>query len=223
MRYRANNKTEADERGRRLLRSASISDAELDQISSGDHLFASVLERIQIASAADAARIDPRQRFAYLLPVTAAAALIAIAAIASSLLYTSRSATTVSRQEAVFSGETTELSGAAFVSISLSSPEAGHTRRAVSSKSRMYEQRADQRVVKAPALPPEVIPQFYAIGEISDPAEVARGGRIVRVGIPRASLFAMGVALPLENENALVTAELLVGQDGVTRAIRLVE
>jgi hypothetical protein len=33
----------------------------------------------------------------------------------------------------------------------------------------------------------------------------------------------MGVALPLENENAVVAAELLVGQDGVTRAIRLVE
>jgi len=37
----------------------------------------------------------------------------------------------------------------------------------------------------------------------------------------RASLFAMGINIPLENGAEVVKADLLVGPDGVTRAVRL--
>jgi hypothetical protein len=65
--------------------------------------------------------------------------------------------------------------------------------------------------------------RFYAVSYAGDPHETERGGRIVRVDIPRLTLFAMGVDIPLENERDTVRADLLVGSDGVTRAIRVVE
>jgi len=64
---------------------------------------------------------------------------------------------------------------------------------------------------------------FYAVSYAGDPNETERGGRIVRVDIPRSTLFAMGVNIPLENEAETVKADLLVGNDGVTRAIRVVK
>lgn len=63
---------------------------------------------------------------------------------------------------------------------------------------------------------------FYALSYAGDPNETERGGRIVRVDISRSTLFAMGVDIPLENEAETVKADLLVGNDGVTRAIRVV-
>lgn len=64
---------------------------------------------------------------------------------------------------------------------------------------------------------------FYALSYAGDPNETERGGRIVRVDIPRTTLFAMGVDVPLENETATVKADLLIGNDGVARAIRVVK
>ncbi len=64
--------------------------------------------------------------------------------------------------------------------------------------------------------------EFYPLTYAGDPYETARGGRIVRVDMPRASLFAMGIDLPLENETVSVKADLLIGPDGVARGFRLV-
>ena len=48
-------------------------------------------------------------------------------------------------------------------------------------------------------------------------------GQIVRVELPRSSLFAMGIDVPVENEkNNKVRADLLIGDDGVMKAVRLV-
>jgi hypothetical protein len=64
---------------------------------------------------------------------------------------------------------------------------------------------------------------FYALSYAGDPSETDRGGRIVRVDVPRSTLFAMGIDVPLENETETVKADLLIGSDGVTRAIRVVK
>jgi hypothetical protein len=47
--------------------------------------------------------------------------------------------------------------------------------------------------------------------------------QIVRTEVSRSELFALGVNLPVENESAKVKTDLLVGGDGVARAIRFVE
>ena len=66
-------------------------------------------------------------------------------------------------------------------------------------------------------------PDFYAISYAGDPAETSSGGRIIRVDLKRSSLFAMGVNLSLENDDEVVKADLLIGSDGVTRAIRVIK
>lgn len=68
-------------------------------------------------------------------------------------------------------------------------------------------------------MPAEFVPVTYT----GDRAELLRGGRVVRVDISRAELFAMGIDVPLENETASVKAEIVVGPDGVTRALRLLD
>jgi hypothetical protein len=47
--------------------------------------------------------------------------------------------------------------------------------------------------------------------------------QIVRTEITRAELLALGINLPVENETAKIKTDLLVGTDGVARAIRFVE
>lgn len=63
--------------------------------------------------------------------------------------------------------------------------------------------------------------EFYALSFAGDPGET--DGRIIRVDVPRTSLFALGVNIPLENGPEFIKADLLVGSDGVTRAIRVVK
>jgi hypothetical protein len=81
--------------------------------------------------------------------------------------------------------------------------------REVSPQQASYRQREPER-------------EFYPVTYVGD-GESTRGGRVVRVDLPRSSLFAMGVNVPLENESPTVKADLLIGPDGVTRAIRFVE
>jgi len=65
-------------------------------------------------------------------------------------------------------------------------------------------------------------PAFIPVAYAGDPRETA-GGHIIRVDMSRSSLFALGVNVPLENDSDTVKADLLVGADGVTRAIRVVK
>ena len=69
----------------------------------------------------------------------------------------------------------------------------------------------------------ETVKEFYPVTYTGDTGETVRGGRVIRVDVPRSTLFAMGLNVPLENESPTVKADLLVGPDGVTRAIRLVD
>jgi hypothetical protein len=70
---------------------------------------------------------------------------------------------------------------------------------------------------------PQARPEFYPINYAGDAAEMSAGSHIVRVDIPRSRLFAMGVNVPLENDSDTVKADLLVGPDGITRAIRVLK
>ena len=46
---------------------------------------------------------------------------------------------------------------------------------------------------------------------------------MIRVDVPRSTLFVMGFPVSLENDSPTVKADLLIGPDGATRAVRLVE
>jgi hypothetical protein len=64
--------------------------------------------------------------------------------------------------------------------------------------------------------------EFYALTFAGNPVEKGEEVQIVRAELSRSSLFALGVNLPIENESEKIKTDLLVGADGVTRAIRLV-
>lgn len=78
------------------------------------------------------------------------------------------------------------------------------------------------RVVKRPMQTNvEHLGPFYALTYTGD-TEATIDDQVVRVDLPRSSLFAMGINVPVENEVINVKADLLVGSDGVTKAVRLV-
>jgi hypothetical protein len=63
---------------------------------------------------------------------------------------------------------------------------------------------------------------FYPLTYTGNPDEITAGAQVVRVELPRSSLFSMGVDLPDENRAGTVKADLLISADGVTRGFRLV-
>lgn len=68
----------------------------------------------------------------------------------------------------------------------------------------------------------EKLTEFYSITYAGDLREAEENGQLVRVELPRESLFAMGITIPTENVADKIKTDLLLGQDGIVRAIRLV-
>jgi hypothetical protein len=69
----------------------------------------------------------------------------------------------------------------------------------------------------------EDVGEFQALTYTGDASEIGDAAQIVRVELPRSSLFALGVDLPIENQNTTkIKADLLIGEDGVMRAVRVV-
>ena len=95
-----------------------------------------------------------------------------------------------------------------------------NTNRRLSQQSQTVDFRKPQvRSQRTQPEPPEVV--FVPVTYTGDLSETVRGGRVVRVEMSRASLFAMGFNVPLENGSETVKADLLIGPDGVTRGVRL--
>lgn len=64
---------------------------------------------------------------------------------------------------------------------------------------------------------------FYSLPFVGVSDETKEELQILRVELPRSSLFALGLNLPLESGDQKVKTDLLVSSDGVARAIRLVK
>ena len=64
--------------------------------------------------------------------------------------------------------------------------------------------------------------EFYALA-YGAPIEANEDLKIIRTELPRSSVFALGVNIPIENESEKIKTDLLVGADGVARAIRFVD
>lgn len=67
----------------------------------------------------------------------------------------------------------------------------------------------------------ETVTDFFPLTAIAD-ATAMHSGTIVRIEVPRASLIAMGLPLHAERAQETVRADIVVGDDGLARAIRLV-
>ena len=65
---------------------------------------------------------------------------------------------------------------------------------------------------------PEIKSEFIALSYARDP----ESGQIVRVKVPNSMKVTLGLVASVENPTQLTDAELLVGDDGLTRAIRFI-
>jgi hypothetical protein len=65
--------------------------------------------------------------------------------------------------------------------------------------------------------------EFYPLTFTGNTEEIAFGAHVVRVDLPRSSLSAMGVDLPVGNGADTVKADLLISSDGVAKGFRFVK
>lgn len=68
----------------------------------------------------------------------------------------------------------------------------------------------------------EVTTDYMPLMYVSD-ATSSQSGFVMRLEIPRTTLLSMGLPISTDRGNALVKADVVVGDDGVPRAIRLVQ
>jgi hypothetical protein len=71
--------------------------------------------------------------------------------------------------------------------------------------------------------PSEPEGEFYALTYTGKPVEPGEHLKIIRAELSRSSLFALGVNLPIENDSEKIKTDLLVGADGIAKAIRFVK
>jgi hypothetical protein len=205
-----------DALGQKLFESSRLADAEIDAIVSKEQLFDSVRKRIASDAASRQAGLPA------LLPVSlkvAAFPAFLILAIATAGLLTSEEAVLVVNKDRIPEGppETARP---------VSDPPQGKVDEPIAGRAIKADLRQTKPLPRRPAKKgqeqqqPVPDDEFYAV---SYTGEDTAGGRIVRVELNRSSLFALGVNLPLENDAPTVKADLLIGSDGVTRGLRIVE
>lgn len=69
----------------------------------------------------------------------------------------------------------------------------------------------------------ELASEFYALNYVGTPNGTGENLRVVRTELSSSALFALGVDVPIENAKDKFKTDLLVGSDGVARAIRFVK
>ena len=68
----------------------------------------------------------------------------------------------------------------------------------------------------------EVATEFFPLTFIADSAAL-QTGHVVRVRIPRSALVSFGVPMNVERAGELVKADVVIGDDGLARAIRFIQ
>lgn len=222
-----------DETGRRLLEAAALRSDEIERIAAAPHLFESVKAKIKT----EQSRRKP-QRFVINLrhwqTATGAFALLIIFAIgAAALIFktkgTAQLAAHIESPEIQTNFPTDEKTPELSKSVEVKSPAVKNP--AVAAKvdfkretPKLKNQARKQNLVKPAQVPKkESEGVFYSLALAGNWEADGEDLQVVRAELSRAELFALGVNLPVENETAKVKTDLLVGSNGVPRAIRFVE
>jgi hypothetical protein len=215
--------SELDAIGAKLIKAGRLSVDELDRIVSAPKLFDGVRERIAT---------QERQQVAqpgWLVWKPVAASMAAVGALAISLGYfgyfSGSETAPISRSNklpAVYQVAADETKQEFKNPVPFSAPASIQVTRPTITKI-VYREKA--KPVQPKRRPAAVKPEreFYPINLAGNVEDTLPGGHVVRVDMPRSSLFAMGVDLPLENDSKFIKTDVLVGSDGVPRGIRFVE
>ena len=209
-----------DAAGQKLVKSQAVPTAEIDRVVGDPFLLARVKARIADAENAR----QKRSPAIFLHPKTLALTATGCLALLISAFVYLQSRPAKVEQDVAVSPEPTVTRPIDTPATVTSFPEpekAGVDRKPVAQKAVVRKPVVRKTNAKRPKTTPDE-DQFYAVAGVSTDSH--GGGRIIRIEMSRSSLFALGVNLPLENDDQRpIKADLLIGRDGSTRAIRLVE
>ena len=228
-----------DEIGRKLLETGRMQDDELEKIVSAPHLFDAVKARIKAEREQAPVKIfSTRAIFSFLSflsPQNAGAAfaalLLGVSAMGGFYLYSRQTVPNEAAKNTQSDGRTLKDrkdAKPAPVDTVVSSLEAQPE---IKPAAAVYHQpNKNTPAVKANFRKKTLRPdtesgsdgEFYPLTFTGNSDEIMTGAQVVRVELPRSSLFSMGVDLPDENRAGTVKADLLISSDGVTRGFRLV-
>jgi hypothetical protein len=93
--------------------------------------------------------------------------------------------------------------------------------RAASRLARAREKDTTAKAASAVSVNSEIATDFFPVG-YADARSLQDGGQIVRVEVPRSALARFGLPVNMERANERIKADVLVGTDGLARAIRFV-
>lgn len=211
-----------DALGKKLIMSDARRVADVDAIVSNPRLFAAVRARI--------ASVEPPEPRASWFTLTrfnvgafsAAAAVLLLVVGAFSLLDTGRGVVAVNTIQN--SPEVADVARPVFPpqGIQVGKLSAGRANKFETKSEKVEPRLASQSTSRRPTVV-EPDAEFVAVSYTGDPHETSGGGRIIRVDMKRSSLYALGIDVPLENAGDTVKADLLIGADGVTRGVRIVD
>lgn len=228
---------ELDEIGRKLLEAGSLPGDELERIVAAPHLFDAIKARVKAGQERDAESfVSNRAGFSFLSWQGAGAAFAGLVVVVLAIQGWFFLAKHPAPEEAVkrpkpAARETGPLP------VSIAPPEFKEDEReepAVKPVTLVYREvskdQASEKVnfKKRSQRPRQSTEgdsggEFYSLTFTGSTEEITSGAQVIRVELPRSSLFAMGVDLPVENGSDTVKADLLISADGVTRGVRLVK
>jgi hypothetical protein len=224
--------TELDRIADSLLKSSALKHDEIDKIVARKDLFSSVKARVAAESANHRQSVfgttmtfRPRAlSFAALAVIALITVISAVEAIVNRTRVTQKAPTNVSRFEGPTPKQQQEQQPEKILSKDLPKDLKG-----IDSEPPVFKSNRERPATiptsfrpSRNARPEEQPLEFYALADMNS-AEPVAGGRVVRVDLPRASLVSLGVNVPLGNDKQIIKTDLLIGPDGVPRAIRLVE
>jgi hypothetical protein len=225
------NNQELDALGKRLVRRASMPVSEIDRIVGKADLFAGVTKRIAAVQPGSASGMRPYRYIKISFSVAAACVLVLSGLLVTSVFRDAgdTAVTTARGSQSDVSAVIEPVSGSVPDTAGTVDPPQGKVYRPAAARAYQRASRTTERRrqrVHRHRLP---VSQHVAVKERpfipltmqGEPYET--GGRVIRVEIPRSSLFAMGVNVPLENGPESVKADLLIASDGTPRGIRVLD
>jgi hypothetical protein len=231
-----------DELGRKLLEAGRLQDDELERIVSAPHLLSGVKARIKAEQRqAVASTIDWRTAFSFLRRPNMAAAfgalLIAVATFSGFYLYSRQVQRQQSAPAPLAINEQSKEVPKEVAAITDVPPQASPAMPSekengeVKATTAFYHPNAKSVTALKSSYKKNAVVreseesdgEFYPLTFTGSSNEIAPGAQIVRVDLPRSSLFSMGVDLPDDERSGTVKADLLISADGVARGFRLVK
>lgn len=228
-----------DEIGRKLLESGALQSDEIERIAAAPHLFDSIKAKIKT----EELRRKPKRfvvNFWNWQTATGAFAILFILAIGASLFIfkTKGSGQTAKQDDAPEIPKQIEQDENPAPQMVQDFPEFP-TLKNPSVKNRIIAQKTNFKT-ETPKLKNQAARKSNPSKQVQSQKNEAEGAfyslalagqweadgedlQIVRTELSRSQLFALGVNVPVENETAKIKTDLLVGTNGVPRAIRFVE